>query len=171
MGQKDKNNGVLLLLSIDERKVSIEVGYGLEGGLTDIETGIILDNYATPHLRKNDYSTGIREAYKALVNEVYIEYGIEPTEGYVPAEDLDSTQEDSENFVGGLFGGLAPIIIILIFIVLFNRGGRRGPPFIFFGGGGFGRGGGFGSGRGGFGGGGFSGGGGSFGGGGSSRGF
>ncbi|MDD3692812.1 MAG: TPM domain-containing protein [Oscillospiraceae bacterium] len=171
VGQKDENNGVLLLLAIDEREVSIEVGYGLEGGLTDIETGIILDNYATPYLGKNDYSTGIREAYKALVNEVYIEYGIEPTEEYIPAEELGSTQENSEDFVGGLFGGLAPILIILILIVLFNRGGRRGPPFIFFGGG-FGRGGGFGSGRGGFGsGGGFSGGGGSFGGGGSSRGF
>ncbi len=171
LGEEDKNNGVLLLMALDERKISIEVGYGLEGGLTDIETGIILDTYAIPYLKNNDYSTGIQKAYSAIVNEVYIEYGLEPEEGYTPAEEIRNRDEDEEN-IGSFFGAIVPIILILILIAVFSsRGGRRGgPPFIFMGGrGGFG-GGNF---RGGSGGsfGGFSGGGGSFGGGGSSRGF
>lgn len=169
VGQKEKNNGVMLILAIEDREVSIEVGYGLEGGLTDIETGIILDKYATPHLSKDDYSTGMVEAYKAIVNEVYIEYGMEPSEGYIPAEQIENTQEEDDT--DGLVGVLVPFVIIGILVLFFIiRGGRFGGfPSMYFGGGRGGRGGGFGGGFGG--GGGFSGGGGSFGGGGSSRGF
>jgi uncharacterized protein len=169
IGQKDKDNGVLLTLALSERQVGIEVGYGLEGGLTDIETGIILDTYALPHFKNDDFSTGLKNAYSALVNEVYIEYGIEPEEGYTPAGETggrDADEQDTEEFLGFI-----PVIVMLIILVLiFSTRRRGGPPFIFFGGrGGFG-GGSF-RGGGGFGGGGFSGGGGSFGGGGSSRGF
>lgn len=180
IGQKDKDNGVLLTLALSERQVGIEVGYGLEGDLTDIETGIILDTYALPHFKNDDFSTGLKNAYSALVNEVYIEYGIEPEEGYTPAGETggrDADEQDTEEFLGFI-----PVIVMLIILVLiFSTRRRGGPPFIFFGGrGGFGGGsfrggGGFGGGNfrggGGSGGGGFSGGGGSFGGGGSSRGF
>lgn len=175
IGQKDKNNGVLLLLAVSERKVSIEVGYGLEGGLTDIETGIILDTYALPHFKNDDFSTGLKNAYNALVNEVYIEYGLEPEEGYIPANDIKNENIGEEEDLEGLIGFAIPIFVIIIIIAIFSsRGGRRGggPPFIFFGG--PGRGSGFGGsfrGGGGFSSGGFRGGGGSFGGGGSSRGF
>ena len=173
IGQEDKNNGVLLVLAIEDRKVSIEVGYGLEGGLTDIKTGIILDTDATPYLKKNDFSTGILGAYNALVNEVYIEYGMQPEEGYTPAEEVENTNE-YDNDLNQLAGFIAPFIIIVILLAVFiSRNRRGGPPTIFFGGfgGRGGTGGGFSSGGFGGGGGGFSGGGGSFGGGGSSRGF
>ena len=171
IGEKDKDTGVLLLVAVDDRKVSIEVGYGLEGGLTDIETSVIIDTYAKPYFKNNDFSSGMREAYKALTNEVYIEFGIEPEKGYIPAK--DRTTSDSGVTKKNIFSFLPVLVVILILFSVISRRGRRGggPPFIFFGGGGRG---GFGGGGGGFSGGdggGFSGGGGSFGGGGSSSSF
>ncbi len=172
IGEKDKNNGVLLLLAVEDRQVDIEVGYGLEGALPDAKTGRILDQYATPDFRNDDFSEGMRKAYRALINEVYIEYGLEPPdEDYVPVSPEDTV--DSED----VFSAVGTIVVVVIFLALFfgRRHHRGGPPFIFFGGhgGGFGGSGGRFGGGGGFGGsgGGFSGGGGSFGGGGSSRGF
>ena len=56
IGDEETDSGVLLLLSSGDREVRIEVGYGLEGRLTDGKTGRILDNYAMPYLRNNDFS-------------------------------------------------------------------------------------------------------------------
>ena len=159
IGDKEKDNGVLLLLSVNDREVKIEVGYGLEGALPDSKTGRILDTYGMDYFRVDEFGQGILSVYNSLVNEIYIEYGMSPSEDYTPVEDSLST---SSAVIYGIF-----ILLILIFVL--PR--RFGLPFIFFGGprGPRGFGGGFGSG-GGFGGG-FSGGGGGFGGGGSSRRF
>ena len=162
IGQDEKDNGVLILLAVEERKVRIEVGYGLEGALTDAKTGRILDIYGMEHFSVDDFSTGLYKVYNSVVNEIYIEYGLEPSKDY---EQVDEGE-------GGVPVVIARIVIILIIILLTVRfGGRRGGgggmPFFFFGGhSGHG-----GSGGGGFGGGGFSGGGGGFGGGGSGRSF
>ena len=173
IGDEDADSGVLLLLSTGDRQVRIEVGSGLEGRLTDGKTGRILDTYAIPYLQVDDFSTGLLEAYKAIVNEVYIEYDMEPSDGYVPVEeDYEITDGDLARFAGAIFPILT--VLILIFIVATRRhwGGGGGGFYGGYHGGGF-HGGGF-SGGGGFssgGGGGFSGGGGGFSGGGSSRGF
>ena len=55
IGDKKKNNGVLLLCSTGDRKFKIEVGYGLEGALTDGKTGRIQDQYIIPYLKNNNY--------------------------------------------------------------------------------------------------------------------
>ena len=177
IGEEKADSGVLLLLSTGDRQVRIEVGKGLEGRLTDGKTGRILDNYALPHLKENDYSTGLTETYKAIVNEVYAEYGVTPQDGI----EVYDVPEDNNSMEFIRFSGMSfPIVLVIILILISASSGGRGghhrrryygndfPP------GGFG--GGFGGGHssgGGFsgGGGGFSGGGGSFGGGGSSRGF
>ena len=160
IGDKDKDNGVLLLLSVTDREVKIEVGYGLEGALPDSKTGRILDSYGMDYFRADEFGKGILSVYNSLVNEIYIEYGMSPDEDYTPVEDSLST---SSTVIYTIF-----ILLILLFVL--PR--RFGLPFIFFGGPrgphGFG-GGGFGSG--GFSGGGFRGGGGGFGGGGASRRF
>jgi uncharacterized protein len=70
IGQKDKNNGVLFLVALKERKVRIEVGYGLEPIITDGRSGAILDKYVVPALRNNDWDTGISAGVTAL--ETYI---------------------------------------------------------------------------------------------------
>lgn len=162
IGSDENDDGILLLLAVEERKVRIEVGYGLEGALPDSKTGRILDTYGIEHFKNDDFSTGLTAVYNSLVNEVCIEKGIEPDENYKGVSEDNTTVSD--NIV---------MLIILSFIVfcfiipLFGKR-RRGVFFFPPHGGGFGGSGGF---SGGSSGGGFSGGGGSFGGGGSSRGF
>ncbi len=160
IGDEEDDSGVLLILATEDRDVGISVGYGLEGAITDAKSGILLDHYAVPYFSNDEFSTGMRETYNALVNEVYIEFGLEPEEGYVPADELD---ED-----GGILLALFLFVVFMVVIQSITKG--RFPLFFFFGGGGHHHGGGFG-GSGGFGGGGFRGGGGSFGGGGASRKF
>ena len=58
VGDKEKNNGVLLIFALEERRVRIEVGYGLEGALTDAKTGRLLDQYALPHSEKMIFRAG-----------------------------------------------------------------------------------------------------------------
>lgn len=171
VGQKEEDNGVVILLAKTERQIYIAVGYGLEGALPDSKTGRIIDIYGLDYLKNNDFSNGLLEIFKAVVNEVYIEYGEEPEEGYTAIED---TNEETLEEYGArvLVSWVIMIAVVILFILIFGRR-RRG--FFWFGGpGGFGGGSGFGGFSGGSGGsfgGGFSGGGGSFGGGGAGRGF
>ena len=164
IGSKDQDNGILLLLSVNDREVRIEVGYGLEGALPDSKTGRILDVYGIDYFKANRFGQGMYSVYNSLVNEVYIEYGMSPDENYTPVED-DSLSTKS----------VIAYVVFLLLILIFVIPRRLRLPFLFFGGPRWPRGpgcfgGGFG-GASGFGGGGFSGGGGGFGGGGSSRRF
>ena len=166
VGDAEKDNGVLLMLASKDRKIDIEVGYGLEGALPDGKCGRILDHYAMPYLTVNQFGKGVSEAYRALINEVYLEYGLEPDADYTP---LDELEEENDPLIG--FFSLLLLMVILSFFI-FGRSRRSFHllPMIFsgvvdgigFGGHSSGSSGGFG---------GFSGGGGSFGGGGASRGF
>ncbi len=74
IGNKEKNNGVLLLISTGDRKSRIEVGYGLEGALTDGITGQIQDQYMIPYFRKGTYEEGIARGYEALALRIAREY-------------------------------------------------------------------------------------------------
>ena len=151
IGDKDKYNGVLILLVMDSRDIRIEVGYGLEGILNDGKCGRFIRE-ASPLLSDGDFSGGIKMLYESVVGEL---------EDPQPYEEEDGFKGDSMLIVG-----LAVFLIIMsLFFGGRGRGGRgfRGGYF----GGGFG-GGYFGGGFGGRGGGGFSGGGGGFGGGGAS---
>lgn len=166
LGDKEKDNGVLLLLAVSDREVRIEVGSGLEGALPDSKTGRILDRYGIDYFAVDEFSVGLTSVYTSIYNEVCIEYGVQPQEGYEPVEEEDFSVLDIAEFV----------VLIIVFIIIFSnrrRFARRGFwiwPGGFHGGGGFGgHSGGFGGGSGGFGG--FSGGGGGFSGGGASRKF
>lgn len=170
VGDEEKDNGIVILLSLSEREIYIAVGYGLEGALPDSKTGRIIDVYGLEHLKQDDFSTGLAEITKAVVNEIYIEYGLETDVGYTEIDKLHSTLEEENTTKKVISSWITMIIIIVLFSFVF--GGRRrgffffgGPPFM---GGGFrgGSGGSFGSGGGGF-----RGGGGSFGGGGAGRRF
>jgi len=66
IGQKDKNNGALFIVSRDDRKLRIEVGYGLEGKLTDAQSAVILNQIVTPAFRQNDYAGGITRGVAAI---------------------------------------------------------------------------------------------------------
>lgn len=66
LGQKDKDNGILLLVALAERKIRIEVGYGLEDKLTDAKCGLIIRNIIAPEFRNENYSQGILNAIKNI---------------------------------------------------------------------------------------------------------
>ena len=171
VGQKDKDNGIVIILSRDDREVYIAVGGGLEGAMPDSKTGRILDRYGMEYFKADEFSAGLLSVCKAVVNEVYIEYGIEPEESYTPIDSIADSGDEEFSYAGKVaVSWVILIIVVVAYILLFSRR-RRG--FFWFGGPGPG---GFGGGSGGFGGfsgggGGFSGGGGSFGGGGAGRGF
>ncbi|HZP21577.1 MAG TPA: TPM domain-containing protein [Bauldia sp.] len=164
IGQKDKNNGVLLIVAPNERDVRIEVGYGLEGDLTDAVTKLIIDNAILPKFRAGDYpggiAAGVDDVIKVLTGDA--------------ATFKQQAAEEQKTFNGKRDEGGSSwswiITIIVIFFILSRFGGWFWP-LLFLGGrgGGWSGGGSWGSSGGGWsGGGGFSGGGGSFGGGGSS---
>ena len=67
IGQKDKDSGVLLIVAAGERQVRIEVGYGLEGTLTDAATNIIIENAILPAFKSGDYAGGIRNGAAQIV--------------------------------------------------------------------------------------------------------
>ncbi|MDY6790099.1 MAG: TPM domain-containing protein [Thermodesulfobacteriota bacterium] len=166
LGQKGKDNGILLLVSLNDRKYRIEVGYGLEGVIPDSLAGSIGRNYLVPFFRKGDYSTGIYTAAVALANEIAKDSGVTISGMPQPGKTFQRTKEDQPT---GFFGKIVSVIFFVILFILFIRnprlflmlllfssiGGRRGG---WGGGGGFGGSGGFGGGGGGFGGGGASGG-------------
>lgn len=177
IGRKGKDNGVLVLAAINDRKMNISTGYGLEGALPDVITGRIIRNEMAPAFRQGDYYTGFDKAAEAIIKATKGEYKAEPGKGKGKAFS-----------VKGIFAMIVIIYFILWILSKIGGGGgnymsgrgRRGVGSGFGGGllGGFlgsslgsrGWGGGGGSGwGGGGGGGGFGGfGGGSFGGGGSS---
>ena len=156
VGQKGKDNGAVLLVAIGEHKARIEVGYGLEGALPDGKTGRIQDEFLIPRLKAGDYSGGVGSTYRAMLAEVYQEYG-KPMPQVIA--DSQATQQEPTAEV--------PPWVVIVGVIIFLMLIRRYPllaALLFRGW----RGGG---GRGGGGGGGSSGGGGGFGGGGSSRGW
>lgn len=155
VGQKDLNNGIVLLVAVDDRKMYIATGYGTEGFITDARASRIYREILTPAFQQGDYYGGIDIATTEMIKFLT---------GAYDGEEL-GTPEDKPNILTVII-----IIIVILFILSkFFRGGNggttfsgRGPTYWGgggFGGGGFGGGGGGGGGFGGFGGGGFGGGG------------
>ena len=67
LGQKGKDNGVLIIVAPSERRMRIEVGYGLEAKLTDLLAGRIIRNIMTPRFKAGDYDGGVEEGVKAVI--------------------------------------------------------------------------------------------------------
>lgn len=158
IGQKGKNNGALLIVAPAERKVRIEVGYGLEGVLTDAVSRVIIETIIVPAFRSGQMGPGIVAGTGAILKTLT---GDAP-EVQAAAKRIEERQDEASPLA---------LFLMLALIVFVIWASQRG--IVIGGGRGGGFGGGFGGGRGGggFGGGGFSGGGGSFGGGGASGGW
>lgn len=165
LGQKDKDNGALLVVSVKDRKYRFEVGYGLEGLMPDGFVGTVGRQYLVPYFRKSDYSTGIFVAASTLIAEIADNEGVK-IEGTGSQGGVQRGVRKKAGPLQWFFGIVVAIFAIILFIknprlfilLLLMSGGRRG---------GWAGGGGFGGGGGGFGG----GGGGGFGGGGASGGW
>jgi uncharacterized protein len=74
LGQEDKNNGVLLLIAVQDRLVRIETGYGLEGALPDALAGRIIDHEILPAFRNGDYDAGVLNGIHAILQAIKGEY-------------------------------------------------------------------------------------------------
>ena len=149
IGQEGEDNGALLIVAEEERKIRIEVGYGLEGRLTDADSSVIINRIITPAFRQGDFQSGIVNGAAAMIQVL----GGEPMAAPQSQQPVALQEKPKAGMVALFF-------IIMMAVVFFigsrgGRGGRGGAALL--GGGGFG-GGGFGGGGGGFGGGGASGG-------------
>lgn len=171
IGQADDDNGVLLIIAPEERKVRIEVGYGLEPVLTDALSALIIHNEILPSFREGYFERGIEQGVDAIDRQLRLDPAEAQARAAAAARPKAGVPAGPVIFIGVIFGlmfismigglarggrrrrgsGLAPILIWAAAEAM--RGGGRG-------GGGFGGGGG-----------GFGGGGGSFGGGGASGGW
>lgn len=173
VGQQKFDNGLVLFVFVKEQTIRIEVGYGLEGTITDAFSSRVIRQHIAPYFQRGDWAAGLNAGAEALMAQI--------RKGEAPVEPL---RRPADGPAPANFGSVLFMLIVfaLVFFVLPSLGRRRGrggtgcggcmlPLFLFPGGGGvtFGghRGGGFGGG--GFGG--FSGGGGGFGGGGATGGW
>jgi uncharacterized protein len=168
LGKKGKDNGLLLLVVKNDRRLRIEAGYGLEGEITDAFASRLIRNVLTPQFRAGRVADGVDQAFTLLMKQASGEA--------VPEGALAPPRRERQQSSRSPLGVLVLLFLVVPFVLplLFGGGrGRRGGVFIgglggFGGGGGWGGGSGGGWGGGSGGGGGYSGGGGGFGGGGSS---
>ena len=159
LGQNKKDNGALLVVALAERKMRIEVGYGLEGILTDTKCGLIIRNIIAPEFRNGNYQAGIVNAVNNMVGLV------KGDESLVSKRVLNESSGDSGAFIFMGVVLLYGFIFVMAVVTSKKRGPRTGTgtrttPYVHHVPRNFGSGGG-----------GFSGGGGSFGGGGASGGW
>jgi len=112
IGGKAKNNGVILLIAIGDRKLSIQTGYGLEGALPDIYTKRIIENDIKPYFKDGNYFAGITNGVNSIISLTKGEYKNE--------------QPKSKAKKGAKAGGAGMIVIIIIVIIVFILGKRGG---------------------------------------------
>lgn len=174
VGQSGKNNGIMIVVAVGDRKISIQTGYGVEGALPDVYAKRIIDNDIKPEFRAGNYYAGLDAATTSIIK-------------YTRGEYKNDNPRVANRKSGGGGSIIIVIIIVIVILIIMRKGGGGGSEVIggrgasnalfwamLFGSGGGGRGGwggnsGWGGGSSGGGGGGFGGfGGGSFGGGGSS---
>ncbi len=112
IGGSEFSNGVLVLIAMDDRKSRIEVGYGLEGAITDITARNILDNSITPNFKEGNYYRGLDEATDNIIKAAAGEYK-------APAKYGNKKNKG---------GGLVSIIVLIIILAILGgvRGGRGG---------------------------------------------
>lgn len=111
LGRKGTDNGVLLLVARDDRKVRIEVGRGLEGNLPDITCGLIIRNVIVPHFKSGDYDGGVSAGVEAIVASLQ--------GSYTPPAETPGADIGTKLMAGGIF---SVVVGLFTLIVLFSRG-------------------------------------------------
>jgi uncharacterized protein len=112
IGDKKKNNGILILASIDDRKIRIEVGFGLEGAIPDAVTSNIIQNDIVPNFKAGNYYRGIDQAVESLTKAAVGEY-------------KEKRDRPSSRGNGGS-SGIGFIVIVIVFIIISIIGRGRG---------------------------------------------
>ncbi|RZJ80454.1 MAG: TPM domain-containing protein [Flavobacterium sp.] len=117
VGGAKKNNGVVLLVAIGDRKLSIQTGYGVEGALPDIYTKRIIEDDIKPYFKTGNYYEGIDVGTNSIISLVKGEY---------KNDNPKSKQKGSK----GMSGAIVIIIIIIIVVILRKGGGGGGSEVI-----------------------------------------
>jgi uncharacterized protein len=121
IGQKDKNNGLLILLSIRERKWRVEVGTGLEGAVTDIYSSRVMNEFAVPKFKQSQYGIGLKEAYSVLSDNIAKEYSVTLDKNInVPKYAKDIENSSSSKSGNGVL--IIGVIVIMVLDLIFNKG-------------------------------------------------
>jgi uncharacterized membrane protein YgcG len=136
IGKSRKDNGVLVLVALDERQWRIEVGYGLEGDITDIETNLIAQKYLVPAFRDGNYDEGLYDTVAALGEQIPASNQLNnvPVRGYYYYEATSEQATTPTQFWDYNFYGMPLwlIVVLSLFGVLGGvfggktRGGRSG---------------------------------------------
>ncbi|WP_316842073.1 TPM domain-containing protein [Pedobacter gandavensis] len=112
VGSKGKNNGIMIVAALGDRKISIQTGYGVEGALPDLYVRRIIDNDIKPYFKAGDYYAGLQAGTDAIISYTKGEY------------------KNDKPKVGQSKGGASSIIIIIIIviviIVIMKKGGGSG---------------------------------------------
>jgi uncharacterized protein len=118
IGQKGKNNGLLILLAITDRRWKVEVGKGLEGAITDIGSARVMEELAVPYFRSGSYGEGLSAVYSSYADSIATEYGVTLDKNIKP---VVRSQNNYTNQRGNSLGFF--LLIGFIFIdLIFNRG-------------------------------------------------
>jgi len=112
VGDAKKNNGIIIVVALGDRKISIQTGYGLEGALPDVYAKRIIENEIKPYFKAGDYYSGLDAGTTAIIKYTRGEY----------------KNDKPKNKNGGGGGGAAAIlvIIVIVVIVILKRGGGGG---------------------------------------------
>jgi len=130
VGQKGKNNGVLLLVFVDDRKMRIEVGYGMEGAIPDAAAHRITDEVIKPWFRKGDYVRGIEAGVDAILaaasgegNRGTGRTAAERGEGWTSRALAALPNDPSKLLIVLFFALLIPVLFVLLIFSRFRRAG------------------------------------------------
>ncbi|MGB3471628.1 MAG: TPM domain-containing protein [Erythrobacter sp.] len=122
LGDAERNDGALLLVAPNERRVRIEAGYGLEGYLTDALSALIIQNQILPRFREGDFPGGITAGTAAIIAQLQLP----PDEAARVAQQAGAQQQTQTQKGGFPVGALVLLIVLFIFFILpLIRGGRR----------------------------------------------
>jgi uncharacterized protein len=121
VGQKGTNNGALFIVAPSEHKVRVEVGYGLEGVLTDAMSNVILQREVLPRFKSGDMQGGVVAGTDALIQQL----GLDPSTAEQRAAQAQR-QADASRYAGHGGGGNPLAAIIVLFVLLWVIGGIMG---------------------------------------------
>ncbi len=121
LGQKNKDNGILLLVAMDSRSLRIEVGYGLEEVLTDTKCGLIIRNFIAPEFKNGDYSAGIKTGVETIAG-----YATGDEEIASSVDSLDSDKDESS--IAAVMFLIWAAFFIVITVTSIRKSHNRRPP-------------------------------------------
>lgn len=110
VGRANVDDGILFLIAKNDKRMRLEVGYGLEGAVPDALASRIINDYVAPHFKQNDFAGGVNAGVTALVSLIENEA--------LPAPEK-KTVNNGEGFDEGLFGELGPMLMFGFFLIAF----------------------------------------------------